>query len=178
MQHILTLIQAVSDSSLSGFALEEGDFRLSLSRGGQPLTGAIAATGQLMPGSQDHSTGQHLSSQANSGSPDRLAGQQAVANGQSASGMVDLAGTEAEAASVSGTCVKSPLVGTFYASAGPEEAPFVTVGDTVKKGQVLGIVEAMKLMNEIESEADGVVKAIYVENEQMVEYGQPMFLIG
>ena len=54
MQHILTLIQAVSDSSLSGFALEEGDFRLSLSRGGQPLTGAIGATGQLVPGSQDY----------------------------------------------------------------------------------------------------------------------------
>ena len=154
MQHILTLIQAVSDSSLSGFALEEGDFRLSLSRGGQPLTGAIGATGQL------------------------VAGQQAVANGQSAPGMVDLAGTKAEIASASGTCVKSPLVGTFYASAGPEEAPFVSVGDTVKKGQVLGIVEAMKLMNEIESEADGVVKAIYVENEQMVEYGQSLFLIG
>ena len=159
MQHILTLIQAVSDSSLSGFALEEGDFRLSLSRGGQPLTGAIGATGQLVPGSQDYSTGQ-----------------QTVANGQSAPGMVDLAGTEAETAS--GTCVKSPLVGTFYASAGPEEAPFVSVGDMVKKGQVLGIVEAMKLMNEIESEADGVVKAIYVENEQMVEYGQSLFLIG
>ena len=169
MQHILTLIQAVSDSSLSGFALEEGDFRLSLSRGGQPLTGAIGATGQLVPGSQDYSTGQHLSSQVSSGSPDRLAGQQAVANGQSAPGMVDLAGTEAETAS---------LVGTFYASAGPEEAPFVSVGDMVKKGQVLGIVEAMKLMNEIESEADGVVKAIYVENEQMVEYGQSLFLIG
>ena len=74
--------------------------------------------------------------------------------------------------------VTAPLVGTFYASAGPEEAPFVSVGDTVKKGQVLGIVEAMKLMNEIESEADGVVKAIYVENEQMVEYGQSLFLIG
>ena len=176
MQHILTLIQAVSDSSLSGFALEEGDFRLSLSRGGQPLTGAIGATGQLVPGSQDYSTGQHLSSQVSSGRPDRLAGQQAVANGQSAPGMVDLAGTEAETAS--GTCVKSPLVGTFYASAGPEEAPFVSVGDMVKKGQVLGIVEAMKLMNEIESEADGVVKAIYVENEQMVEYGQSLFLIG
>ena len=54
---------------------------------------------------------------------------------------------------------------------------FVSVGDTVKKGQVLGIVEAMKLMNEIESEYDGVVKEILVDNEQMVEYGQPMFVI-
>ena len=57
------------------------------------------------------------------------------------------------------------------------EKDFVSVGDTVKKGQVLGIVEAMKLMNEIESEYDGVVKEILVDNEQMVEYGQPMFVI-
>lgn len=73
--------------------------------------------------------------------------------------------------------VKAPLVGTFYNAASPESEPFVSVGDTVKKGQVLGIIEAMKLMNEIESEYDGVVEAILVENQQMVEYGQPLFLI-
>ena len=59
----------------------------------------------------------------------------------------------------------------------PENPPFVKVGDKVSKGQVLGIVEAMKLMNEIESEFDGTVKEILVENEQMVEFGQPMFVI-
>lgn len=73
--------------------------------------------------------------------------------------------------------VKAPLVGTFYNASSPESEPFVSVGDTVKKGQVLGIIEAMKLMNEIESEYDGVVEEILVENEQMVEYGQPLFLI-
>ena len=73
--------------------------------------------------------------------------------------------------------VSSPLVGIFYSAASPDEKDFVSVGDTVKKGQVLGIVEAMKLMNEIESEYDGVVKEILVDNEQMVEYGQPMFVI-
>ena len=77
-----------------------------------------------------------------------------------------------------GNVVKSPLVGTFYSAASPDSAPFVKVGDTVKKGQVLGIVEAMKLMNEIESEFDGVVKEIQIENEQVVEYGQPLFVIG
>ena len=70
-----------------------------------------------------------------------------------------------------GNVVKSPLVGTFYSASSPDSAPFVKVGDTVKKGQVLGIVEAMKLMNEIESEFDGVVKEIQIENEQVVEYG-------
>ena len=77
-----------------------------------------------------------------------------------------------------GNVVKSPLVGTFYSASSPDSAPFVNVGDTVKKGQVLGIVEAMKLMNEIESEFDGVVKEIQIENEQVVEYGQPLFVIG
>ena len=73
--------------------------------------------------------------------------------------------------------VKSPLVGTFYNAPSPEAETFVKPGDTVKKGQVLGIVEAMKLMNEIESEFDGVVKQVLVENEQVVEYGQPLFVI-
>ena len=77
-----------------------------------------------------------------------------------------------------GNVVKSPLVGKFYSASSPDSAPFVKVGDTVKKGQVLGIVEAMKLMNEIESEFDGVVKEIQIENEQVVEYGQPLFVIG
>ena len=76
-----------------------------------------------------------------------------------------------------GSVVKSPLVGTYYAASSPENPPFVKVGDKVSKGQVLGIVEAMKLMNEIESEFDGTVKEILVENEQMVEFGQPMFVI-
>ena len=84
---------------------------------------------------------------------------------------------ESEEEEKTGNLVKSPLVGTFYQSASPESEPFVREGDTVKKGQVLGIVEAMKLMNEIESEYDGRVKEILVKNEQMVEFGQPMFVI-
>jgi len=73
--------------------------------------------------------------------------------------------------------IKSPMVGTFYSKPSPDKEEFVKVGDKVSKGQVLGIVEAMKLMNEIESEFDGTVKEILVENEQMVEFGQPMFVI-
>lgn len=79
---------------------------------------------------------------------------------------------------VSGNVVSSPLVGTFYAASAEGAEPYVQVGDTVKKGQVLGIVEAMKLMNEIESDYDGVVKQILVSNEDVIEYGQPMFVIG
>ena len=73
--------------------------------------------------------------------------------------------------------VNSPLVGVFYSSASPEADAYVAIGDRVKKGQVIGIVEAMKLMNEIESEFDGVVTEILVENEENVEYGQPLFRI-
>ena len=78
---------------------------------------------------------------------------------------------------IGGNTVKSPLVGTFYSASAPDAAPYVQVGDTVKKGQVLGIVEAMKLMNEIESEYDGTVKAILVKNGDLVEFDQPMFVI-
>ncbi|AZV58887.1 acetyl-CoA carboxylase biotin carboxyl carrier protein [Clostridium sp. AWRP] len=73
--------------------------------------------------------------------------------------------------------VKSPIVGTFYNSSGPEKPVFVNVGSKVKKGDTLCIIEAMKLMNEIQSEVDGEVVDILVENEQMVEYGQPLFKI-
>ncbi len=76
-----------------------------------------------------------------------------------------------------GRLVESPLVGTFYAAPAEGEKPFVSVGDTVKKGQPLAIIEAMKLMNEIESEYDGTLEEILVENGDMVEYGQPLFRI-
>jgi acetyl-CoA carboxylase biotin carboxyl carrier protein len=73
--------------------------------------------------------------------------------------------------------VKSPIVGTFYRSPEPAAAPFVNIGDTVKKDQVLCIIEAMKLMNEINSEIDGVITNIYVENGQPVQYGERLFAI-
>ena len=78
---------------------------------------------------------------------------------------------------VEGNQVKAPLVGTFYAAPSEGADPFVSVGDTVKKGQVIGIVEAMKLMNEVESDYDGTVAEILVENGEMVEYGQPLIVV-
>lgn len=76
-----------------------------------------------------------------------------------------------------GLTINSPLVGTFYVASSTDADPYVAVGDTVKKGQVIGIVEAMKLMNYVESDYDGVVTEILVSNEQMVEYGQPLIRI-
>ena len=77
-----------------------------------------------------------------------------------------------------GHVVKSPMVGTFYRSASPGAKSFAEVGDTVKAGQTVCIIEAMKLMNEIESDKDGVITAILIENGQPVEYGEPLFVIG
>ncbi|MBS4960231.1 MAG: acetyl-CoA carboxylase biotin carboxyl carrier protein [Clostridiales bacterium] len=77
----------------------------------------------------------------------------------------------------SGNLVKSPIVGTFYASASPEKPPLVKVGDKVKQGDILCIVEAMKIMNEITSKFDGEIAEIYANNEDLVEFGQPLFRI-
>jgi acetyl-CoA carboxylase biotin carboxyl carrier protein len=77
-----------------------------------------------------------------------------------------------------GHVVKAPMVGTFYRSPSPDAKPFVEVGQTIKEGDTICIIEAMKLMNEIEADASGIVKAILVENGQPVEYGQPLFMLG
>ena len=81
------------------------------------------------------------------------------------------------AAKLNGTVVRSPMVGTFYRAASPTSGNFVEVGSTVKKGDILCIVEAMKMMNHIEAETSGVIESILVENGQPVEYDQPLFTI-
>jgi acetyl-CoA carboxylase biotin carboxyl carrier protein len=87
------------------------------------------------------------------------------------------AGAAEASAPPDGHVVKSPMVGTFYRASAPDAKAFVEIGDTVKAGQTICIIEAMKLMNEIESDNDGVVKAILVENGQPVEYGEPLFVV-
>ncbi|ANQ84003.1 acetyl-CoA carboxylase biotin carboxyl carrier protein [Azoarcus olearius] len=77
-----------------------------------------------------------------------------------------------------GHIVKSPMVGTFYRSSAPGAKPFAELGQSVSEGDALCIIEAMKLMNEIEADASGTIKAVLVENGQPVEYGQPLFVIG
>jgi acetyl-CoA carboxylase biotin carboxyl carrier protein len=84
----------------------------------------------------------------------------------------------AKVAAMEGHVVKSPMVGTFYRSASPGSKAFVDVGQTVSSGETVCIIEAMKLLNEIEADQSGVIKAILVENGQPVEFGQPLFVIG
>lgn len=83
-----------------------------------------------------------------------------------------------ENAQPEGHVVKSPMVGTFYRKASPESSNFVEVGQSINEGETLCIIEAMKLLNEIEADKGGIIKAILVENGQPVEYGEPLFIIG
>lgn len=85
--------------------------------------------------------------------------------------------TQASASKPSGKTIKAPMVGVFYQAASPEADPYVTVGKTVKKGDTVCIIEAMKLMNEIQAEEDGTIKEILVKNGDIIEYGQPLFVI-
>jgi len=85
--------------------------------------------------------------------------------------------SEAEQAAAAGHVVKSPMVGTFYSSSSPEAKPFVQVGTVVKEGETICIIEAMKILNEIEADKSGTISRILVDNGQAVEYGQPLFHI-
>lgn len=159
---IIQLIKTVSDSNLTQFAMEEGNLKISMKTNKQ--TKVIAAP-MMAP-----APGPDMGPAA--GGPVMQAVQE-----QAGPIQTEVSFQEAGETVFSGNVVKSPLVGTFYNASSPDAEAFVKVGDTVKKGQVLGIVEAMKLMNEIESEFDGTVEQILVENEEVVEYGQPLFVI-
>ncbi len=102
---------------------------------------------------------------------------QAAENVERSQVLKPVAEVQEEEKEPAGQIVRSPLVGTFYAAPAEDAEPFVKNGDHVKQGQVLAIVEAMKLMNDIESEYEGEIAEIYVENGQSVEYGQPLFRI-
>ena len=152
-QQILELVKEVSKAGLTNFEYTEGNIRIAMSCP-QPEEKIVVPASNLV-----------LQEAAG-------AGANTVETAVSAQQEPEQIGEEK-----GGNVVKSPLVGTFYAAPSEDAQPFVKVGDTVKKGQTLAIVEAMKLMNEIESEFDGVVTEILVENEDNVEYGQPLFRI-
>lgn len=167
IDEIVTLIQAVSDNGLTSFEYEEGDQKLVLKKKKKKN----AAPAPVAPVVISQPAAQMMSPMAMPmAAPAEMAVQTAgVETGASAKADTPDIGSD--------NVVTSPLVGTFYNASSPEADPFVKVGDTVKKGQVLGIIEAMKLMNEIESEFDGIVEAILVNNEDVVEFGQPLFRI-
>lgn len=114
-------------------------------------------------------------SKSGAGTQSHVAVPPSVASAAPASATI--ATTEAGERSPEGHVVKSPMVGTFYRTSAPGSDPFVEVGQTVKVGDTLCIIEAMKLLNEIESDKDGTIKAILIENGQPVEYGESLFVI-
>ena len=150
---VLELVKVVSDSELTSFQYEEGNQKITMQAGG-------VLQNDFAPANN------HTAIMAET-NPAQAPFAQEKADAEKESGT-----------SKSGNLVTSPLVGRFYVAPAEDAEAFVKVGDTVKKGQTLAIVEAMKLMNEIESEYDGVITEILADNGQGVEYGQPLFRIA
>ena len=149
LRKLKTLIELVETSGIAELEIQEGEERVRITR-------ALMASAQPML---------HAPIHAPAAPPAATTATPAEPSG----------GAPAEP---EGHVVKSPMVGTFYRAASPGAKSFVEIGDAVKEGDTLCIVEAMKLMNEIEADASGVVKAILVENGQPVEFGQPLFVLG
>jgi acetyl-CoA carboxylase biotin carboxyl carrier protein len=154
------ILQALVEHGVSELTLETPDYKLTVRRGGEVQMVAVPQVAAPVP------------AQAPAPVPaPALAPAPAPAEAAPA--------PEAPKADECPGCVeiRAPIVGTFYRAPAPDAPPYVKEGDRVEKGQVLCIIEAMKLMNEIESEVSGIVRKILVENGEPVEYGQPLFLI-
>lgn len=150
LRKLKTLIDLVSESGISELEVTEGEGKVRIVKNAAPVY--LPSQAQYAPAPQ-------------------------VTGAAAAPAESDTPATPA-AATPQGHVVTSPMVGTFYRAPSPGADPFVQVGDSVKEGQTICIIEAMKLLNEIEADKTGVVKEILVENGQAVEYGQPLFVIG
>ena len=149
LRKLKTLIDLVSESGISELEVNEGEDRVRIVNAGSP-----PSAGQVVYANP---------------APSQM---------MQAATPVATAPVAQEAAEESGFVARSPMVGTFYRAPNPESPDFVKIGDTVKVGQTLCIIEAMKLLNEIESEQAGVIKQILCENGQGVEFDQPLFIIS
>ncbi|HJB01170.1 MAG TPA: acetyl-CoA carboxylase biotin carboxyl carrier protein [Candidatus Mediterraneibacter merdavium] len=167
VEQILQLIDAVSASELTEFKYENDGVKLSLKK----TTGKEVTVIPAAPVAPAPIPAAPIPMAAPAPTP-------AATPAAASVGAAETASAAETPAAPAGNVVKSPLVGTFYAAPAEDAAPFVKVGDSVKEGQVLAIVEAMKLMNEIESDFSGTVTEILVENGQAVEFGQPLFVIS
>jgi acetyl-CoA carboxylase biotin carboxyl carrier protein len=162
-KEIRELIEFLIDKDIAEFELERGDVKLRVKRGGvQSVAAAPIVTMAAPSAAPVHAA---PAPQASAASPAPIVA----------------ASPDAEAPAADETAgahvIKSPIVGTFYESPSPGAPPFVKAGDSVSVGQVLCIVEAMKLMNEIESDYSGTIVKRFVDNGQPVEYGQPLFAV-
>ena len=153
IEEIKELLQIFNESGVGELEVQRGEDRLRIKRAGANKEYVIAPQSQPQPAAP----------------PPPPAFQQNTAGGAAAA--------PARAAEIDGMLVKSPIVGTYYDAPSPDAPPFVKVGDSVEPGQVLCIIESMKLMNEIEAETGGIVVAKLVENGRPVEYGEALFSI-
>ena len=149
IRKIKKLIELVEESGISELEIAEGEESVRISRGGVVATAPVAVAAAPAP----------------------------VAAPVAAPAPAPAAAAPAAEPAITGHQIKSPMVGSFYRSSAPGAPAFVEVGSTVKVGQTLCIIEAMKMMNQIESDKAGVVKEILVENEDAVEFDQPLFVI-
>jgi acetyl-CoA carboxylase biotin carboxyl carrier protein len=156
LRKLKKLIDLVQESGIAELEITEGEEKVKIVKGGivPAVAGSLTATA------------------AAEGRPTPAAPMAAADPAAAAAASIE------PAAGQEGHVVKAPMVGTFYRSPSPDAKPFVEVGQAVKEGEVICIIEAMKLMNEIDADASGTVKAILVENGQPVEYGQPLFILG
>jgi acetyl-CoA carboxylase biotin carboxyl carrier protein len=157
LRKLKKLIDLVQESGIAELEITEGEERVRIARGGVVNVTPLAPAG---------------------GIPAPAAAGPAPTAGPASTIPASPAATADTLPAPEGRVVKSPMVGTFYRAPSPDAKPFVDVGATVKEGEAICVIEAMKLMNEIESDASGVIKAILVENGQPVEYGQALFIIG
>lgn len=148
IRKVKKLIELLEESKVSEIEIHEGEESVRISR-----HGGITQTIMHTPGASDH-----VQAHAAVTAPQSSAAQQT-------------------AVAETGHIVKSPMVGSFYASASPEAPPFVEVGQSVEEGDVICIIEAMKIMNQIEADASGVISKILAQNGDPVEFGQPLFVI-
>jgi acetyl-CoA carboxylase biotin carboxyl carrier protein len=163
LRKVKTLIDLVQQSDITELEITEGEERVRISRGGAVVHAAHLNTGLapvVLPGAF---------------APAAL---DLGVTPVPAAAAVPNAPAMPEAVEPQGHVLKSPMVGTFYRASSPGGKPFVDVGQAVKADETVCIIEAMKLLNEIEAGAEGVVKQILVENGQPVEYGQPLMVIG
>jgi acetyl-CoA carboxylase biotin carboxyl carrier protein len=160
LRKLKKLIDLVEESGVAELEVTEGEEKVRIVKGG---TGREAAPPYMVaPAMAPYAAHPVAATPAPAAAPALAAAAPAA-----------VAATAAE-----GHVLKAPMVGTFYRAASPGAKPFAEIGDTVKAGQTVCIIEAMKLMNEIEADKDGVIKAILAENGQPVEYGEPLIVIG
>jgi acetyl-CoA carboxylase biotin carboxyl carrier protein len=150
------ILEALVDADVNDFNLETADYKLHVKRGAEVI---------------------HMAAPAPVAASNPVVAAPSLTSSQAVAPVVAPVAVEAVPSAPTGHSVKAPIVGTFYRSSSPDAPVFVEVGARVEAGQVLCIIEAMKLMNEIESDMAGVVKQILVQNAQPVEYGQPLFII-